>query len=455
MAIGSVKIFTYLNGEKVTESKNLEPIFKSLSVSADGNDNGLDITEVSGKFYFNGKILSGVGTASATGQAVEFDQYTAALSGKANTSHSHTSGDITDFATAAKSAAVADAINDGTTDVAPSQNAVFDALALKVNTSAVGAANGVASLDSGGKVPVAQLPNSVMEYKGTWAASTNTPSLADGVGNAGDVYIASDAGTVDFGSGDISFLAGDWVMYSGSVWQKSVNSNAVASVFGRTGAVAAQSGDYTASQITNVPAGNIAAVTVQAALNELDSEKAAVSHTHVAADITDFVSAAKSAAVADAINDGTTDVAPSQNAVFDALALKKNVSDDYKSLTNNEGGATAHVQNKVVYLSAAGQAKLAQADSGSIGKGSAFYLVKDASIADQAAGNYWKPEKGQEIAGFGTGLTIGSPIYLAKTAGGYTQDISAYTTGDKVVSLGKVISATDIIWNPEYEFEIG
>ena len=37
----------------------------------------------------------------------------------------------------AKAAAVADAINNGTTDVAPSQNAVFDALALKLNSSAV------------------------------------------------------------------------------------------------------------------------------------------------------------------------------------------------------------------------------------------------------------------------------------------------------------------------------
>ncbi|HEY9659541.1 MAG TPA: hypothetical protein V6C65_13870, partial [Allocoleopsis sp.] len=31
-----------------------------------------------------------------------------------------------------------------------------------------GANDGVASLDSGGKVPVSQLPNSVMEYKGTF-----------------------------------------------------------------------------------------------------------------------------------------------------------------------------------------------------------------------------------------------------------------------------------------------
>lgn len=50
-------------------------------------------------------------------------------------------------------------------------------------------------------------------------------------------------------------------------------SGAVDSVFGRTGVVAAASGDYAAAQVTNTPAGGIAAVTVQTAINELDSEK--------------------------------------------------------------------------------------------------------------------------------------------------------------------------------------
>lgn len=48
----------------------------------------------------------------------------------------------------------------------------------------------------------------------------------------------------------------------------------VSSVFTRTGAIVAQANDYTATQIANTPAGNIAATTVQAALNELDTEKA-------------------------------------------------------------------------------------------------------------------------------------------------------------------------------------
>lgn len=44
--------------------------------------------------------------------------------------------------------------------------------------------------------------------------------------------------------------------------------------------------------------------------------------TQLASTISDFTSAAKAAAVADTITDAVTDVAPSQNAVFDALALK-------------------------------------------------------------------------------------------------------------------------------------
>ena len=48
---------------------------------------------------------------------------------------------------------------------------------------------------------------------------------------------------------------------------------AVASVFGRTGAVAAAASDYDADQIDFTPAGGVAATDVQAAIEELDGEK--------------------------------------------------------------------------------------------------------------------------------------------------------------------------------------
>ena len=73
-------------------------------------------------------------------------------------------------------------------------------------------------------------------------------------------------------------LAGEVVVVNGSAngltFAPPSSLNSVASVFSRTGAVVAQNGDYNASAITNVPAGNISAITVQAALNELDTEKA-------------------------------------------------------------------------------------------------------------------------------------------------------------------------------------
>jgi hypothetical protein len=60
--------------------------------------------------------------------------------------------------------------------------------------------------------------------------------------------------------------------YEGGAW--SDIAGAVTSVFGRTGAVTATPGDYNAGQVTNTPSGGIAATTVQAAINELDAEKA-------------------------------------------------------------------------------------------------------------------------------------------------------------------------------------
>jgi hypothetical protein len=44
---------------------------------------------------------------------------------------------------------------------------------------------------------------------------------------------------------------------------------------GRTGVVVSQAGDYSAGIVSNTPAGNVAATTVQGAINELDSEKQA------------------------------------------------------------------------------------------------------------------------------------------------------------------------------------
>jgi hypothetical protein len=109
-------------------------------------------------------------------------------------------------------------------------------------------------------------------YEGTYNATTNTPALVDGTGNIGDLYQVNVAGTQDFGSGNITFAVGDKVVYNGAIYEKWDMTDSVTSVFGRNGVVTSANGDYTASQVTNVPAGTIAATTVQAAINELEGD---------------------------------------------------------------------------------------------------------------------------------------------------------------------------------------
>lgn len=96
-------------------------------------------------------------------------------------------------------------------------------------SSYLGAPNGIATLDVNGRIPYSQLPESAIELKGYWDASTNTPTLADGTGTTGDEYIVSVAGTRDLGSGSQYFAVGDRVLYAGGVW-KNISGGSVRSV---------------------------------------------------------------------------------------------------------------------------------------------------------------------------------------------------------------------------------
>lgn len=84
----------------------------------------------------------------------------------------------------------------------------------------VGQANGLVPLDSTGRISYQYLPEDAITLKGTWDASTNIPTLADGTGTKGDTYIVTVAGTQDLGNGDIQFFVNDRVIYNGSVWQR-------------------------------------------------------------------------------------------------------------------------------------------------------------------------------------------------------------------------------------------
>lgn len=116
-----------------------------------------------------------------------------------------------------------------------------------------GVANGVATLDGGGTVPLSQIPASIqgsLNYQGTWNASTNTPTLASGVGTKGYYYAVSVAGSTNL-DGITSWNVGDMAVYSGTAWQKIDNTDAVTSVNGYTGTVVLSVGDI--SGAANAP----------------------------------------------------------------------------------------------------------------------------------------------------------------------------------------------------------
>jgi hypothetical protein len=104
-------------------------------------------------------------------------------------------------------------------------------------------------------------------YKGTWSAATNTPTLVDPTSaiTNGNYYVVDAAGT----QFTLVFNIGDWIISNGSTWEKVDNTDAISSVFGRTGAVVGVSTDYSSVGITNTALGasnpsTVAATTVTA-----------------------------------------------------------------------------------------------------------------------------------------------------------------------------------------------
>ena len=68
----------------------------------------------------------------------------------------------------------------------------------------------------------------VLQFEGTWNASTNTPTLASNVGTSGDYYIVSVAGSTNL-NGITDWAVGDWAVFGNTTWTK-VDNTAVGSM---------------------------------------------------------------------------------------------------------------------------------------------------------------------------------------------------------------------------------
>lgn len=128
---------------------------------------------------------------------------------------------------------------DNTSDAdKPVSTAQLTALDAKLDDSQLNAANGVAPLGSDGKVPIANLPASVVgavEFQGTWDANTNTPNLTV-VQQKGNYFVVNVVGSTNL-SGITDWNIGDWAISNGTTWDKVDNTDSVTSVAGKTGII--------------------------------------------------------------------------------------------------------------------------------------------------------------------------------------------------------------------------
>lgn len=271
-----------------------------------------------------------------------------------------------------------------------------------------GVANGVASLDSGGKVPIAQLPNSIMEYQGTYNASTNTPTLVNGTGNIGDVYRVNTAGA---GVNSLTFVVGDYAIYNGTTWEKAHSgADNVVSVNGYAGIVVLSTTDI--AEGTN--------------LYYTDTR-------------------AKTAAVVNTLVGSQTDQAPSVSSVK-AYVASQVTSAPVLSSVETAGMAfaasTVFAVRWGIPASAETSGTLYKAEKATAG-GDLFNVsgLIFSGSAVSAAGTTTIVKAGKMTA-TAHGLTVGLPFFLSST--GTVTSTAPSTAGDAIVRLGIVQDANTL-----------
>lgn len=247
--------------------------------------------------------------------------------------------------TRAQNAVVTQTITNGVTTTSPSEDVIFDALATKqdaasatsdfVNTSG-DSMTGNLNLNSRSQLRLADSDSShYMALRAPANVTTSTTlSLPDGDGSNGQV-LSTD------GSGNLSWTSAA----SGSV--TAVNANSPLSSSGGTTPTLSisQSSSSTNGFLSSTDWNTFnnkenalsAGTTAQYYRGDKSWQTLNTSVVPESGNLYHTTARARSAAVADAINNGTTNIAPSQNAVFDALALKADTTTADSDYVNVSG----------------------------------------------------------------------------------------------------------------------
>lgn len=222
----------------------------TLLKTVDGSGSGLDADLLNGQegaYYLNASNIN----AGTIDDARLPDTITSSVTGNAATATKlatartiRLTGDVTgsvSFDGSTNASITAVVADDSHNHTIANITGLQAALDNKVDDSEKGVANGIATLDTNGKVVLTQIPDSVLgqlEYMGTWDLTTFPTAT-----QKGQYWIASVSGN--------GYVVGDWAVWNGTAFDKVDNTDAVATVAGRTGNVVLTKSDVGLDNVDN------------------------------------------------------------------------------------------------------------------------------------------------------------------------------------------------------------
>jgi hypothetical protein len=314
-----------------------------------------------------------------------------------------------------------------------------------VNTSQLGAANGVATLDSGSKLTSSQLPDiAVTEYLGD---SANEAAMLALTGEQGDWTTRTDLGTVWIITGSDPSVIGGWT-------QLSYPTAPVTSVATKTGAVTLDSSDVGLGNVDNTSDANKPVSTAQQ--TALDLKANLISPTLV----TPALGTPSSGVVTNltgtaSINiNGTVGATTPSTGAFTTLSASTNVNagGNNLSLTNTNAGSSAQATIRFINDTA---------EQGNISLNSSTYsfgtLVANAIgiRSYTAAGVYLTAENASGHIRLGIGATPSTIADFSSTGLAVTGTLSASGQATFTKSANSAGSVAALLQNADGNAGIG